>query len=220
MLLLVLPQLVLAACIAAGMICASPCCRGLAPSCPPPSLPSASLPDCLPPPAASPRNACMQGAVLRDSGGQSVSGAAAGAGASHRRTPADGEAAKLGQEGRLGRQPATGQAAPMSGALLVGPGCPQPACAHSILGGHAGLLQLAGWFLTSLLCAPALPRPWPPCLLQVSDLQRFVAQLVLVQQKGANSAAAAPGSAAIGGATAGSNVQHAASFAAALGVPP
>ena len=107
-----LPQLVLAACIAAGMICASPCCRGLAPSCPPPSLPSASLPDCLPPPAASPRNACLQGAVLRDSGGQSVSGAAAGAGASHRRTPADGEAAKLGQEGRLGRQPATGQARP------------------------------------------------------------------------------------------------------------
>lgn len=82
------------------------------------------------------------------------------------------------------------------------------------------MLQLAGWFLTSLLCAPALPRPWPPCLLQVSDLQRFVAQLVLVQQEGANSAAAATGSAAIGGGTAGSNVQHAPSFAAALGVPP
>jgi hypothetical protein len=52
-------------------------------------------------------------------------------------------------------------------------------------------------------------------------LQRFVAQLVLVQQKEGSraAAAAATGSAANVAGTAGSNVQHAPSFAAALGVP-
>jgi len=56
------------------------------------------------------------------------------------------------------------------------------------------------------------------CCLQVSDLQRFVKQLVLVQHP--QQAAAAAGSSASGSIVVAGNVQRAPSLAAALGVGP